>query len=71
MNQDIKRLIQLSTLRDVQMKLKEEQLDGQIIPNVVFEAIREVEDSYDIPEESNHDCHGEACRGCEKLGHSI
>lgn len=69
MNQDIKRLIQLSTLRDVQIKLKEEQLDGQIIPNVVFEAIRAVEDSYDIPED--HDCKGEKCQGCAKLNNVI
>lgn len=39
-------LIKISTLRDVQIKLKEAQLEGFVIPELVFEIIKNLEESY-------------------------
>ena len=47
LKKEIRLLIQKSTLRDVEIKLKKARLNGMIIPDVVFELMREVEDSYD------------------------
>ena len=46
MNKEIENLIQKKTLRDVEIKLKEAQIEGFIIPDLVFEIISQVEDSY-------------------------
>ena len=43
---EIEKLIKLSTLRDVQIKLREAQLDSFIIPDMVFEIIKDLEDEY-------------------------
>ena len=45
-NKEIEFLIQKNTLREVEIKLKEAQIKGMIIPEVVFEIIHNVEDSY-------------------------
>jgi len=50
MDKQIKRLVQISTLRDVQIKLLEAKQDGFIIPQIVFEIVRDLEDSYDLNE---------------------
>ena len=46
MNEEIEHLIKISTLRDVQVKLKEAQLEGFVIPENVFEIIKNLEESY-------------------------
>lgn len=46
MTDEIEHLIKISTLRDVQVKLKEAQLDGFVIPELVFEIIKNLEDKY-------------------------
>ena len=43
MTEEIEKLIKISTLRDVEIKLKEAQLEGLVIPEIVFEVIKEVE----------------------------
>jgi len=47
MEKELKNLIQKNTLRDVEIKLKEAQVGGAIIPDLVYELIHQVEDSYD------------------------
>ena len=42
----IEKLIQKNTLRDVELELKKAQLNGAIIPDLVYEIVHEVEDSY-------------------------
>jgi hypothetical protein len=46
MEKEIQRLIKISTLRDVQTELVRKQLDNLIIPEVVFEIIKNLEDQY-------------------------
>ena len=46
MTNEIEHLIKISTLRDVQVKLKEAQLEDMIIPQIVFEIIKNLEESY-------------------------
>jgi len=45
-DQEIEKLIQLSTIRDIEIKLKEAELDGTVIPEIVYEIIKEVEGDY-------------------------
>ena len=40
-------LIQKNVLRDVEIALREAQLEGMIIPDVVFEIMKQVEDTYE------------------------
>ena len=47
MDKEIERLIKISTLRDVQIKLLDAKRDGQIIPAVCFDIISDLEDLYD------------------------
>jgi hypothetical protein len=47
MTNEIAHLIRISTLRDIQIKLKESQIENMIIPEVVFEIIKNLEDNYD------------------------
>lgn len=44
--QEIELLIIKNTLRDLEIKLREAQLDNQIIPDLVFEIMKNLEDSY-------------------------
>lgn len=44
---DNDKFIRLETLRDVEIKLREAELDGMIIPRLVYELLQQVEDSYD------------------------
>lgn len=55
MTKEIERLIKISTLRDVQLELKREQLDHQIIPDIVFEVIANLEDKYNQDVEPTQD----------------
>lgn len=43
---EIERLIQISTLRDIQIRLKEAQIAGMVISEIVFEIVKDLEDSY-------------------------
>ena len=40
-------LIQKNVLRDVEIALKESKLEGMIIPDIVFEIMKQVEDTYE------------------------
>ena len=40
-------LIQLNTIRDIEIALLKSKEDGQIIPDVVFEIITNIEKSYE------------------------
>ena len=40
-------LIQKNVLRDVEIALREAQLEGMIIPDFVFEIMKQVEDTYE------------------------
>ncbi len=42
----LKLLVQQNILRDLEIKLKEAKLDGLVIPEVVFEIMKDLEDSY-------------------------
>ena len=46
MNKEIERLIQINVLRDIEIKFREAKLDGQIIPEIVFELMKTLEDEY-------------------------
>lgn len=46
MNKEIENLIQVSTLRDVEIKIKEAQIRGEVIPDNVIEILRDLEKSY-------------------------
>lgn len=46
MTQEIERLIKVSTLRDVEITLRQMQLEGQIVPDNVFEALKQLEKEY-------------------------
>ena len=46
MTNEIEKLIKISTLRDVEIKFKEAQLKGFIIPDLAYELLKELEDSY-------------------------
>lgn len=43
MDNEIKRLIKLSTIRDIEIALLKAKESGQIIPDTVFEIIKSVE----------------------------
>lgn len=43
MTNEIENIIKISTIRDVQIKLKKAELGGAIIPELVYELIEEVE----------------------------
>lgn len=45
MEEEIERLIKISTLRDVEIALLKAKESGQIIPDTVFEIIQEVENN--------------------------
>lgn len=51
MNNEIRNLIRLNTIRDIELALLQQKEKGMIIPEVVFETIREVEASYELPPE--------------------
>ena len=42
----MEKLIQLNTLRDIEIELVKAQIDGIIIPDEVFAILKKVEDSY-------------------------
>ena len=44
--EEIEKLIKLSTLRDVEIKIKEAQIDGEIISDNVISILRNLEDEY-------------------------
>jgi hypothetical protein len=46
MTKKLEWLIKISTLRDVQLKLVEAQLENIIIPEVIYEIIKNLEDNY-------------------------
>jgi len=46
MTNEIETLIKKSALRDVKIMLLNKKLEGMIIPDVVFEVLNNVEDSY-------------------------
>ncbi len=53
MNKEIELLIQKNTLRDLEIKLREALLNNSVIPDLVFEIMKNLEDSYlkvDYPE---------------------
>ena len=45
----IETLIKISTLRTVEIKLRERELNGQIVPEIVYEVLKELEDEYKHP----------------------
>lgn len=47
MNLELERLIKISTLRDVEIKLRQAQLENFIVPDNIFELLKEVEKTYD------------------------
>ena len=47
MNKEIELLMKKTTLRDVEIKLLDLKLEGMIIPDVVFDTIKLLEDSYE------------------------
>ena len=46
MDKEIKLLIQKNVLRDLEIELLDKKLKGMIIPEIVFEIIKELEDKY-------------------------
>lgn len=46
MDKKIEILVQKNTLRDLEIKLREAMLENQIIPDIVFEIMKNLEDSY-------------------------
>lgn len=46
MDRKIVTLVQINTLRDLEIKLREALLDNQIIPDLVFEIMKNLEDNY-------------------------
>lgn len=46
MNKEIELLIKLSTLRDIEIKMREAQLEGEIVPDNFIEMLRDLEDEY-------------------------
>lgn len=46
MEKELQRLVQLNTLRDLEIKLKEAKLENYIIPDLIFEIMKDLEDSY-------------------------
>ena len=47
MTNKIELLIKKSTLRDVERKLKQRKLDGEVVPDNALEVLRELEDEYE------------------------
>lgn len=46
MDKKIELLIQQNTLRDLEIRLRETSLEGNIIPDLVFEIMKNLEDNY-------------------------
>lgn len=46
MDKKIENLIRKTTLRDVEIKLKYAMLEGMIVPDAVFEIMKNLEDEY-------------------------
>jgi hypothetical protein len=46
MNKTIENIIKKIAIRDIEIALKEAKIEGLIIPDDVFEIIKEVEDTY-------------------------
>ena len=46
MDKTIEQLLRIDTLRDLEIELKEAKLDGAIIPDLVFEIMKSLEDNY-------------------------
>lgn len=46
MNKEIEILVKINTLRDMEIKFREAMLKGFIIPELVFEIMRDLEANY-------------------------
>jgi hypothetical protein len=46
MTNEIERLIKISTLRDIQLELIKAQIDKMVIPEIVFEIVKNLEEKY-------------------------
>lgn len=46
MDKEIEKLIKITTLRDIETKLLEAKLENYIIPDLVFEILKNLEDNY-------------------------
>lgn len=58
MNKNITKLIQLNTLRDIEIKLLKLKQEGQIVTDNVFESISELEEEYKKKAEECDTCNG-------------
>ena len=47
MNKEIEILIKKSTIRSIQIALMDAKIEGRIIPDYIFEIIKEVEETFD------------------------
>ena len=46
MTKEIEKLIRLTTLRDVEIKLREDQFNGFIVPERIIEVLKDLESEY-------------------------
>jgi len=46
MDKEIELLIQINVIRDLEIKLLDKKLEGTVIPQIVFDIIKDLEDSY-------------------------